>query len=143
MNNKSIIGWREWVELPELGIKRIKAKIDTGARTSVLDVADCELVKVDDQMVARFILYYGSRKKPREKRCQARLVEHREVTNSGGYVEDRVVISTPIRIGNILKEVEITLTSRTGMKFRMLLGRTTLRDDFIIDLSRSYLAKLV
>lgn len=146
MNNKvskkPVIGWREWVELPELGIRKIKAKIDTGARTSALDVTDCKLfVRQEEDWVA-FTLRYGTRKNPREKRCKARVIEQREVKDSGGNVENRIVITTTARIGRHIEDIEISLTTRHGMKFRMLLGRTAIVDRFLVDISRSYLTNL-
>ena len=142
MSTKPVIGWREWVELPALGIRKIKAKIDTGARTSALDVTDCRLfVRQDEDWVA-FTLRYGTRKNPREKRCEARVIEQREVKDSGGTIENRIVITTTARIGNHVEDIEISLTTRHGMKFRMLLGRTAIVDRFLVDISRSYLANL-
>ena len=137
---KPVIGWREWVELPELGIRKIKAKIDTGARTSCLDVADCRLYVNQGENWVDFIVRYGTRKNPREKQCSARVIEQREVKDSGGNVENRIVIATTARIGEHTEDIEISLTTRHGMKFRMLLGRTAIRDRFLVDISKSYLA---
>ena len=139
MQDKTLIGWREWVGLPDLDIQRIKAKIDTGARTSSLDVSDCEIVKRKDGRYVRFTIHHGTRKFPKETKNEARVVAQRNVTNSGGYVEQRFVIETRITIGLSTKIIEITLTRRKGMKFRMLLGRTALGADYIIDSSGSYL----
>jgi len=127
------------VGLPDLGIENIKAKIDTGARTSSLDASEIELVQESGVTMARFRVTFGRRKNLKERICTATVIEHRNVTNSGGYVEERIVISTPVRIGNLEKEIEITLTQRNNMKFRMLLGRTALGNDFQVDVSRSYL----
>ena len=134
------IGWREWVSLPELGIDRIKAKIDSGARTSSLHVEDLELFDRDGQDFARFEVIYGSRARPKRKACVARVVEHRNVTDSGGHVHERTVITTEVRIGDESREAELTLARREGMKFRMLLGRTTINQGFLVDPARSYLA---
>ena len=139
--NKQIIGWREWVGLPDLGIKKIKAKIDTGARTSTLDAEHYEVFEQDGVPFVRFRVKYGTRKNPREKTCVAALVESRKVTNSGGWVEERIVISTTIQIGSLRKKIEITLTRRPDMKFRMLLGRTTVNQDFLIDAGGSCLTR--
>jgi hypothetical protein len=142
VNIKPVIGWREWVELPALGIRKIKAKIDTGARTSALDVTDCRLfVRQGEDWVA-FTLRYGTGKNPREKTCEARVIEQREVKDSGGNVENRIVIATTARIGRHIEDIEISLTTRHGMKFRMLLGRTAIVDRFLVDISRSYLTTL-
>lgn len=133
------IGWREWVELPDLGIKKIKAKIDTGARTSVLHAENCELKTIDGKDYVQFTLIYGSRKNPKEKQCLAEIIEQRKVTDSGGHSQSRFVISTRLRVGDVIRKIEITLTSRKGMKFRMLLGRTAVSEGFLIDATDSYL----
>ncbi len=138
---KVTIGWREWVALPELGIKKIKAKIDTGARTSALDVEHCRIFEKNLETFAEFTVIHGSRKKPKRTVAQAKVVEQRSVTDSGGRVEERIVITTVVQLGDIHKKVEITLASRSGMKFRMLLGRTSLSDNYLIDLSQSCLLK--
>lgn len=138
---RRLIGWREWISLPELGINRIKAKIDTGARTSSLDVQDCRIVEQELGVWAEFTVVHGSRKKPKFTRSSARVVEQRKITDSGGHVENRIVIKTPVKLGKIEKEIEITLASRSGMKFRMLLGRTSLSGEYLIDLSQSYLLR--
>lgn len=137
LDQKKIIGWQEWVELPDLGIDKIKAKIDTGARTSTMDADDCELIEKEGIMYAQFQVTFGSRKKPQKKVCMARAVDNRNITNSGGQMEDRIVIVSNIKIGKLIKEIEITLTQRTGMKFRMLLGRTAISEDFVVDVTRS------
>ena len=119
----------------------IKAKIDSGARTSSLHVSEVALFEKDDEEFAQFEVVYGTRRKPRRKQCTARVVEHRNVTDSGGHVDERIVISTGIQIGNETREIEITLAERKGMKFRMLLGRTTINQGFLVDASKSYLTK--
>ena len=139
--NKTIIGWREWVGLPDLGIDTIKAKIDTGARTSSLDASEVSLFEEQGDTMVRFRVTCGRRNKLKEQTCTAAVVEHRNVTNSGGYVEERIVISTKVRIGVLEKEIEITLTQRDNMKFRMLLGRTALGNNFQVDVARSYLTR--
>ena len=138
---KVLIGWREWISLPQLGIPRIKAKTDTGARTSALDVSDLRLDQENEGNHVSFTVTYGTKKNPKQKRCRARVLDYRKVTNSGGQGEQRAVIRTSVRIGDIDKPVEITLTERKDMKFRMLLGRTTLGSDFLVDSSRSYVTR--
>lgn len=138
-DKKQVIGWREWVGLPELSIPRIKVKIDTGARTSSLDTRDYELIEKDGVRLAKFRIIYGSRKNPREKICTAKVVENRTVTNSGGQAEERIVIVTKLELAGVTKDIEITLTKREGMKFRMLLGRTSIGDSFLVDSENSYL----
>ena len=139
--NKTVIGWREWVGLPDLGIDSIKAKIDTGARTSSLDASEVALFEEEGRTMVRFLVTSGRGDKVKDQICTASVVENRNVTNSGGYVEERIVISTKVRIGYFEKEIEITLTQRENMKFRMLLGRTALGNDFQVDVARSYLTR--
>jgi hypothetical protein len=139
--NKTVIGWREWVGLPDLGIDNIKAKIDTGARTSSLDASEVVLFEKEGRTMVRFQATSGRRDNTKQQTCTAAVVENRNVTNSGGYVEERIVISTKIRIGDLEKKIEITLTQRDNMKFRMLLGRTALGNDFQVDVGRSYLTR--
>ncbi len=133
-----IIGWREWVSLPELGIKRIKVKIDTGARTSALHTDFIEPYIDNGVKRVRFGLAPSKKNKNCKVTCDVEIIDERQVTNSGGQKETRYVISTPIKVGNIDKIIEITLTKRDTMKFKMLLGRTALMDDFLVNTSKSY-----
>jgi hypothetical protein len=135
------IGWREWVSLPELGLRRIKTKIDTGARTSALHAFSVEVLEESAQKKkVCFIIRPHSRHSPKKIiKCTAELIDIREITDSGGHKERRCVIKTPIVIGKHRWPIEITLTSRDTMRFKMLLGRTALKHRFIVDPSRSYL----
>jgi len=137
MLNTYTLGWREWVELPELAIGPIKAKVDTGARTSALHAVDLELFERNgDQWVSfAFESADGSLVAVNE----APVIEFREVTNSGGQSESRPVIKTPLKLGAVFKLVELTLTQRENMAYRMLLGRTSLFADFVVDPSESFL----
>ncbi|MDQ8040009.1 MAG: RimK/LysX family protein [Rickettsiella sp.] len=130
------IGWREWVSLPELGIRHLKAKIDTGARTSALHA--CSVARQKEKIC--FIIRPHSRHSPKKIiKCKADLIDEREITDSGGHKELRYVIKTLIVIGKYQWPIEITLTSRDDMRFKMLLGRTALKHRFIVDPGRSYL----
>lgn len=133
------IGWREWVALPELGVSTIKVKVDTGARTSSLHTASVEPFRRAGRERVRFVLHPLQETRTVELVCEADVVDYRTVTNSGGQSEDRYVIRTPIRIGGEEWPIEITLANRETMTFRMLLGRTALRDRVLISAGRSYL----
>ncbi len=134
-----MIGWREWVTLPQLGIARVKAKIDTGARTSSLHALNIEIETRDDRKWALFTVEPEQRSDTRAVRCSAPLVDRRHVTNSGGQSEKRPVIETTLQLGPHAWPIEITLTERADMRFRMLLGRHALRQRFSIDPGHSYL----
>ncbi|MEO5347423.1 MAG: RimK/LysX family protein [Magnetococcus sp. YQC-9] len=128
-----IIGWREWVALPDLGVARIKCKIDTGARTSALHALDPVLIQREDGAHVRFKIHPVQRKSRPEIVCEAPLVDSRSVVNSGGHTEHRYVIRTRVQLGEKDCEVEITLTDRAPMGFRMLIGRTAIRKKFLVD----------
>ncbi|MCF7822448.1 MAG: ATP-dependent zinc protease [Mariprofundaceae bacterium] len=137
--NKVLLGWREWVSLPELGIESIKAKVDTGARTSALHTFKLETFSEDGVAKVRFSIHPYQHDLSVVKECTATLVDERSVTDSGGHTELRPVILTSILIGGVSKKIETTLTNRENMKFRMLLGRTAMHGDFIVDPESSYL----
>ena len=136
---KMIIGWREWVSLPELNIPAIKAKIDTGARTSALHAFDTEVFETDGQQKIRFGVRPMQKKKEIVLYCVADFQEQRMVTDSGGHRELRYVIRTPVSLGDRVWSIEITLTRRDTLKFRMLVGRSALRMQLLIDPEKSYL----
>ncbi len=124
------------MELPELAIGPIKAKVDTGARTSALHAVDVDVFDRDGSMWVAFAFEYedGSVGTVNE----APVLEFREVTNSGGQTESRPVIQTPVKLGAVYKLVELTLTQRDNRVYRMLLGRTTLSSDFVVSPSESF-----
>jgi hypothetical protein len=133
-----VIGWREWVSLPELGIGRIKVKVDTGARSSSLHAYDLEYVEVRGKRLVRFKVHPLQRDSHTVIEAEAELLEVRGVRNSGGKLEHRPVIVTAVELMGELWPIELSLTRRDVMGFRMLLGRQAVRGRFTIDPSRSY-----
>lgn len=136
-----LIGWREWVELPRLGVKKIKAKIDSGARTSALHAVDIKIVRQRGRDIAHFRIHPLQRDAEKEVSCSAEVVEYRSVTTSGGHTSLRPVIITTMILGERTLAMELTLVNRDLMGFRMLVGRQAIRDQFLIDPGRSFLFK--
>ena len=137
----STIGWREWIALPGLSIPRIKAKVDTGARSSSLHAFDVEIVRVHGRSRVRFKVAPSQKDAGKTARCDAPLHDMRWVKSSNGTRELRPVIRTPVVLGGERFVIDVTLTSRELMGFRMLLGREAVRRRFVIDPGRSYLSK--
>ncbi len=134
------VGWREWAGLPELGVDAVKAKIDTGARTSSLHAFDLETFKKGTVLWTRFRVHPIQRKATPEIVCTARVLEMRRVRSSSGHVDERPVIETTLTMGDHAWPIELTLASRDAMGFRMLLGRQALRGQCVIDPGRSFVA---
>lgn len=135
---KIVVGWREWIALPQLGIDRLKAKIDTGARTSALHAINLRSFRRGGKPWARFDVQPEQGRSGRLVRCEAPVRDHREIRNSSGNVDLRVVVETDICIGDALWPIEVTLTNRRDMRFRMLLGRTALGGKALVDPRRSF-----
>ncbi|MDE3000817.1 MAG: RimK/LysX family protein [Gemmatimonadota bacterium] len=133
-----ICGWREWASLPSLGIASIKAKLDTGARTSVLHAWDIETYADRGRQWVRFRVFPAQRSKKRFVCCESLIADRRWVTNSGGSRERRFVISTDLTLGADSWPIELTLTNRDEMGFRMLIGREAMQGRLIVDPDVSY-----
>ncbi|MDG1989276.1 MAG: RimK/LysX family protein, partial [Acidimicrobiales bacterium] len=133
------LGWREWVGLPEHGLEWVKAKVDTGARTSSLHAAGLHTFEVENREWVRFSIYPWQRSTTDAIQIEARVLDRRRVRSSSGTTERRPVVVLPVRMGNKIYDVEFTLTRRDEMGFRMLLGRQALRGRFLVDTGRSYL----
>jgi hypothetical protein len=132
------IGWREWVRLPGLGDALVKAKVDTGARTSTLHAFDVTELERDGERRVAFAFHPNQDDEETEIRAEAPLVDRRNVTASNGQTELRYVVATEVVVDSEPIPIELTLTRRDAMGFRMLLGRHALRGRFMVDPRRSY-----
>ena len=133
MAEPSIIGWSEYIDFPDWDISQLKAKVDTGARTSALHVEN--LVEHDDGWVTFDVMLHRRRPEKRQH-VRTRVVKVARVRSSTGHYSERCFVRTRIRIGTVQKEIEFSLVSRDKMLFRMLLGRKALERDFWVDVSR-------
>ncbi len=131
----TVVGWKEYAALPDWGVKRIRAKIDTGARTSAVHVSSWEMI--DDDHV-RFEIVVREKPTVRTRTAEAEIVRESKVKPSSGEVQRRPVVRTMLRLGDVAFEAELNLVERTGMTCRMLIGRTALADRFLVDSSRPY-----
>ena len=138
-STQTLVGWREVLALPGLGLESIKAKIDTGARTSCLHAFSVTEFTRDDEQWVRFGMHPKQSNSIDEQWCEAKVVDKRKVTDSGGHSEMRFVILSDVQLGGHRWPVELTLTDRDSMKFRMLLGRTALAGNYLVDSAASYL----
>lgn len=138
-DNLATIGWREWLSLPSLGVARIKAKIDTGARTSALHAFDIHEFESNSHQFVRFKLHPQQRRTDETIECTAPLVDRRLVKSSSGHTSLRPVILAPVCLGNFNWLIELTLTNRDEMGFRMLLGRQAIGDRFVVHAGKSFI----
>ncbi|MCA8923342.1 MAG: ATP-dependent zinc protease [Planctomycetes bacterium] len=133
-----VIGWREWVGLPELGVSWVKAKVDTGARSSSLHAFDLEIVERRGKAWVTFSVHPLQRSSALTVRARAEILEFRRVRSSSGQTSERPVIVTQVAFGDEVWPIEVTLANRDEMGFRMLLGREACRTRFLVDSGRSF-----
>ncbi|TYL55104.1 ATP-dependent zinc protease [Nocardioides sp. BGMRC 2183] len=133
-----IVGWREWVHLPAFGAGPLKAKIDTGARTSALHAFDLEEFGRDGADWVRFSIHPWQRSADDAVVVECPVYDRRSIRSSSGHAQERIVVSTDVRLLDAVITTEVTLTRRDEMGFRMLIGREALRQGFVVDAARSY-----
>jgi ribosomal protein S6--L-glutamate ligase len=141
--HKTIIGWKEWVSLPDIHIPALKAKVDTGARTSSLHAENIQHFQKNGISYVRFEVCPIQKNKQTVIQCEAPLIDKRQVKSSCGGEEDRPIIITTITLGEARWEIELNLTNRDYMGFRMLLGRNAMKNHLIIDPSEKYLQRKI
>ena len=134
-NNKLIIGWRETISIPEWGITELRAKMDTGARSSAIDVASSEILPGGR---VRFEVVLDRKNRDRKRIIEASISRKTAIRSSTGETRDRLMVLVQVRIGPIVKPVEFSLVCRENMLCRALLGRRALEGDFLIDATRKY-----
>jgi hypothetical protein len=134
-----VIGWREWVEMPELAIPPVHAKIDTGATTSALHGEVLGIYTHEGVQLVRFSVTLGTRSRTTTHETEAELMEYRRVKSSNGHYSRRPVVLTHVSLGGLVWPIELTLANRESMGMPMLLGRQSLKGRFLVDPGRSYL----
>jgi hypothetical protein len=135
----SVVGWREWASFPDFGVKRIKAKIDTGAKTSALHAYKLETFTRGDGHFVHFAIHPIQRKARPEIACTAEVIARRRIKSSNGASEERLIIRARVKLGQRVIPIDLSLANRDAMGFRLLLGRDALKNSFVIDPARSYL----
>lgn len=136
---KNLVGWREWIALPDIGIVAMQCKVDTGAKTSALHAFKIECFDVNQEHWVRFSVHTDETDLNKVQVCEAKVVDQRSVTDSSGNTRQRFFIETRLEIGKSSYPIQVSLTCRDSLKFNMLLGRSALRKGhFIVDPSKSY-----
>lgn len=128
----TVIGLREWVALPDLGVTGLRAKIDTGASTSTLHASDIEVFEQQGAGWVRFSAHFGSQAQLRHRRCEAPLVTLKTIKSSNGQTQTRYVIRTQLSLGDRTWPVDFTLTCRKAMRYRLLIGAKALIDGQLV-----------
>ena len=137
--DKKVVGWREWISLPDIGIPAVKAKVDTGARSSALHAFDIEPFHHNGILMVHVKVHPYQKNVTYVREFDAEVLDQRWVSDSGGHKEQRYVIMTSLGMGDLTWQAEVTLTNRDTMKFRMLLGRTAMQGRLVVDPSKSFL----
>ncbi|NBN64729.1 ATP-dependent zinc protease family protein [Pannonibacter tanglangensis] len=140
LDGKLVVGWKEWVSLPDLGVPRLMAKFDTGARSSALHVPRAQVIEIDGRAHVNFDLDTDAPDAGGLLRHTAPLLDLRRVKSSSGHAEQRLTIHTTLSFAGLQWQIELTLTDRSDMKLPMLVGRSAMHSRLIIDPSRSFLA---
>jgi len=138
---KLVIGWREWIALPGLHIKKVKVKVDTGARTSSLHAFDLKYTRRKDTEYVSFKVHPIQKDSKTTVECKSKVLEYRKIKSSNGQTEKRPVIIVEAILHGKKWPIEVTLTNRDEMGFRMLLGRAAMKNLFIVDPGKSYYSK--
>ncbi len=139
LDDVPVIGWREWLSLPTLGVNRIKAKIDTGARTSAIHAYNVRKFSDRGAPHVSFVIRPEQRRNDPAINCVAEVCDERLVRSSNGHQEERFVVELPTSLGGHIWPIELTLADRDPLGFRMLLGREAVRRRFLVDPDRSFL----
>lgn len=137
--SKTVIGWREWIHLPDMSKRMVKAKIDTGARTSAIHAEDIKIFKRGQKRFVRFKLLPDQKSDRKSHFVEMEMVEKRTVRSSIGHESVRPVVKTVLKLGEYAYPIELTLVNRDIMGFRMLIGREALKERFLIDPQKSFL----
>ena len=132
-------GWREWVSLPDLGLPKVKAKLDTGANYATLHAIKITPFEKNGKPYVRFTVHPEQYQNKSKQVCEAPVVEMRSIKSSSGKAQDRYVIRTTLDMGGDKWKIDLTLTNRMNMRYRMLLGRMSIKKRFLVCSSRSYL----
>lgn len=135
----TLAGWREWVSLPGMGVPWVKAKLDTGARTSAIHAFDLEEFEKDGALWVRYSIHPWQKTDVGAVDVESKVQDVRTVRSSSGYADVRFVVMMEIRLVTRTITAEVTLSRRDEMGFRMLVGRQALRQGFVVDPGRSYL----
>ncbi|WP_169544411.1 ATP-dependent zinc protease family protein [Sneathiella aquimaris] len=138
VGSRTVVGWREYVALPDLGVAQMRAKLDTGARTSALHAVHIKPEIIDGEDWVSFHIPIS--KMPKDTICRAKVIERRKIKNTSGVPEFRYVIETTLILGDFLWKIEVSLADRENMTHDLILGRTAIRRyDLLVTSGHSFL----